>query len=214
MNSILALIIANSIPLLGVLFFGWTVDTVLLTYWAESAVIGFFTILKALIVGFREATGTMGLMAIPVTFFTVAFFLVHYSGFMIAHVAVLLTFLSGQDIATGIFEEFPIINFGLLYSSLIAGGISLFAVAALFVSHGISFVVNFLGKKEYYRHIDSSFLLSLPYRRILLMHGVIIVGGILMFTFGLPTYLLSIFILFKIIADVRAHRAEHQIVLQ
>ncbi|OIO22954.1 hypothetical protein COX84_07215 [Candidatus Micrarchaeota archaeon CG_4_10_14_0_2_um_filter_49_7] len=45
----LVLIFVNLIPLYGVLFMGWSGMLVLLAYWAESAIIGFFMILKALV---------------------------------------------------------------------------------------------------------------------------------------------------------------------
>jgi hypothetical protein len=49
--SMLALIAANSIPLFGVLFGGWKLDEVMVLFWAESAVIGCYTLLKMAVVG-------------------------------------------------------------------------------------------------------------------------------------------------------------------
>ena len=43
---VLMLIGANMLPLAGVLFFGWDLPTVMVLFWAESAVIGFYTALK------------------------------------------------------------------------------------------------------------------------------------------------------------------------
>src|SRR5204863_10015123 len=42
----LALIGANLVPLAGVLFFGWDLSSVMVLFWAESGVIGFYTALK------------------------------------------------------------------------------------------------------------------------------------------------------------------------
>ena len=47
----LALIGANLVPLAGVLFLGWDLASVIVLFWAESAVIGFYTALKMAIVG-------------------------------------------------------------------------------------------------------------------------------------------------------------------
>ena len=37
---------ANAIPLIGVLFFGWSVWTILIVYWVENGIVGAFNILK------------------------------------------------------------------------------------------------------------------------------------------------------------------------
>lgn len=212
MPSILALIVANSIPLLGVLFFGWTVESVLLTYWCESGVIGLFVLLKMFVSGIGRVK-EWGVAALPITTVCMAFFFVHYSGFMIAHVAFLLSMISGEDVATKILEHFPRINLEVLYAGLVAGGASMLAVLALCISHGISFVLNFIGKREYL-HTDPMILLFSPYKRIVLMHIIIILGAVLMLAYGLPMYLLGIFILAKIVVDIRAHQSEHKAVLQ
>ena len=44
--SIFILILANSLPLLGILFFSWDVFSLLFLYWLETIVIGFFNVLK------------------------------------------------------------------------------------------------------------------------------------------------------------------------
>jgi hypothetical protein len=69
----LALIAANLVPLAGVLFFGWDLAGVLVLFWAESAVIGFYTALKMAVVGKLAA-----LLAVP-------FFIGHFGGFMAGH---------------------------------------------------------------------------------------------------------------------------------
>ena len=42
----LALVAANMVPLVGVLFLGWDLSSVMVLFWAESAVIAFYTALK------------------------------------------------------------------------------------------------------------------------------------------------------------------------
>ena len=44
--SLLALIGANLIPLAGVFFFGWDVTLIVLLYWSENLIAGFYNILK------------------------------------------------------------------------------------------------------------------------------------------------------------------------
>ena len=72
-GTVLALVAANLIPLAGALFFGWDLGTIMLLYWAESAIIGLFNIGKMIAVG--------GWGAI----FLCVFFCVHFGGFMAGH---------------------------------------------------------------------------------------------------------------------------------
>ena len=45
-GRVVALIVANAIPLFGVLFFGWNVWMILIVYWLENGIVGFFNVLK------------------------------------------------------------------------------------------------------------------------------------------------------------------------
>ena len=50
------------------------------------------------------------------------------------------------------------------------------ALLALFVSHGISFALNFLGRREY-QHMTVQKLMAAPYGRIVMMQFTLIFGG-------------------------------------
>ena len=45
-GAVVALIVANAIPLFGVLFLGWNVWTILTIYWLENGVVGVLNVLK------------------------------------------------------------------------------------------------------------------------------------------------------------------------
>jgi hypothetical protein len=45
--TVLFLIAVNLIPLFGVLFFGWSLFSIMFLYWIENGIIGFFNILKS-----------------------------------------------------------------------------------------------------------------------------------------------------------------------
>ena len=84
--STLALIIANLVPVAGTLFLGWNLSHVMVIYWAESAVIGFFTLCKIVVIGRWGA-----LLAGP-------FFVGHFGGFMAVHFLFIYTiFVKGLD---------------------------------------------------------------------------------------------------------------------
>jgi hypothetical protein len=53
-RSAIVLVAANSIPLFGVLFLGWSLWTILVIYWVENGIVGFWTIPRILM-----ARGTM-----------------------------------------------------------------------------------------------------------------------------------------------------------
>lgn len=72
-GSGLALMVANLIPLGGVLVLNWDLGEVITLFWAENAVVGFYTILKLAVVARWGAL------------FFGPFFLGHYGGFMAAH---------------------------------------------------------------------------------------------------------------------------------
>ena len=45
-RSAIVLLIANAIPIVGVLFFGWSLITILVLYWVENGIVGFWNIPK------------------------------------------------------------------------------------------------------------------------------------------------------------------------
>ncbi|MBT4581660.1 MAG: hypothetical protein HOD07_06320, partial [Gammaproteobacteria bacterium] len=71
--SSLALLVANLIPILGVLLYDWDIGEVMLLFWAESAVIGFYNLLK------------LGKVSGWAVLFYGPFFVGHYGGFMAGH---------------------------------------------------------------------------------------------------------------------------------
>jgi hypothetical protein len=83
------------------------------------------------------------------------------------------------------------------------------ALLALFVSHGVSFVYNYLIKGEYAR-TDPGKLMVAPYGRVMVMHVAIIAGGFLSMVFGSPAALLFVLVVLKTIIDIELHLREHK----
>src|SRR3989442_6394539 len=52
--SLVALVVANALPLVGVLFLGWTVFPLVLLYWLENVVVGGFNVAKLLLAQPRQ----------------------------------------------------------------------------------------------------------------------------------------------------------------
>jgi hypothetical protein len=187
--STLALIVANLVPIAGTVFLGWKLSDVMVLYWAESAVIGFFNICKMIRIGRAAAV------------FPSLFFLGHFGGFMAIHFLFIYTLFvegpAGMNAAGGDLVEVARLFIGLWP-----------ALLALFISHAYSFYSNFLGRGEY-RSRTVRNQMSEPYTRIVFMQLVLILGGGLSMALGQAGPVLLGAIVLKIILDVRAHIKEH-----
>ena len=158
----------------------------MLLFWLESAIIGFFNILKML-----KVNKLLGL------FYSI-FFCGHYGAFMAGH----LLFIFGLFIEDGANTSIPIENVTTLFITLWP------AILALVLSHGFSFMDNFLGKKEY-ETTSLKTLMHKPYSRIIVMHITIIAGGFLVLALKAKAMALVLLIVFKMISDMKAHKKEH-----
>jgi len=187
--STLVLIIANLVPLAGSVFLGWNLADVLVLYWAESAVIGFFNICKIAVIGRWGA-----LLAGP-------FFIGHFGGFMAIHFLFIYTLFIKQPQSSGA-SSGDLAEVAQLFVVLWP------ALLALFISHAFSFYQNFLGRQEYLgRTVNDQ--MSEPYSRIIFMQFVLIFGGGLSMALGGPVLVLLIVIALKIYFDVKAHLKQH-----
>ncbi|MBI4287679.1 MAG: hypothetical protein HY671_04520 [Chloroflexi bacterium] len=77
--TVIILIIANLLPIYGVLFLGWEVFPLLLLFWTENIMIGVFNILKIAICS--PASPVKWIAKI----FVIPFFTFHYAVFMLVH---------------------------------------------------------------------------------------------------------------------------------
>ena len=189
--SIGALILLNLIPLAGVLFFGWNLSSIMVLYWFENVIIGFFNILKM-----AKSEGTSPKTKLysgrkPVTLAqksgSILFFCVHFGMFTFGH-GVFVFALFARDL-----PDFPTL---------------LPAAICLFVSHGISYAHNFIGNDEYKR-VAFQDLFFQPYKRIVIMHITIVIGAFIAFQFEQPTLFLVLLIFLKIVVDLFSHKKEH-----
>ena len=131
----------------------------------------------------------------------ILFFLVHFGIFMLAHFIFLSIILGLSGESTFRFSDASTEN----YENIL--GIFIFFIGLL-VSHGVSFLVNFIGQREYeYKTVEELFVS--PYQRVFLMHVVIIFGGFLALLFeGMGLAILLV--IGKILFDVMGHELEHR----
>jgi hypothetical protein len=183
--SLAALVAANVIPLVGVLALGWDLYGVMVLYWAENSIIGFFNVLKMLRIGGAEA--------VP----RAAFFCVHYGIFMMVHFVFVTQMFGGpSDVLVAGLD-------GVIAALRPVAG----ALAATFISHGISFYVNFLRGREYQRTTVEQQMMA-PYQRMVVLHVTLIAGGWIIMTVGTPVGALVVFVVLKTVVDALAHLRE------
>jgi hypothetical protein len=211
--SVLTLIAVNLAPLIGVLWFGWDAAVIVLLYWAENLVIGFYNVLRmALVRVDHPIMNLQKVLAIP-------FFCLHFGGFCAIHGVFLLAFFNykeGLDSAlSGHGWPGPLVFFWLLHSVVSVlwqnhpDGMG-WLVLGLACSHGISFVQNFVIGKEY-TSLTTGVLMGRPYTRIVILHVAIIAGGIPIMMIGSPAPLVVILVLIKIGMDLWLHRRSHRV---
>jgi hypothetical protein len=189
-GPLVALIVANLLPLVGVIALGWDARGVLLLYWAENLIVAIWSYVRMLYVG--------GWIAIP----RVIFFCIHFGIFMMVHLMFIIV-LTADWSGDGP-DPFDEVLGGEFLTS-----VSWWALAALFISHGISFFRNFIGNGEWERTTVDAQMVR-PYPRMILMHVSIIAAGWFFVLLGSGMALLIILVLLKTLADAAAHVREHR----
>lgn len=186
--SSLALILANLIPLGGVLLMGWNIGEIMLLFWAESAIIGYYNLLKMWKVG-RWSLVFFG-----------PFFVGHYGAFMAVHLLFIYALFGGEFMGETEVTQLQVFNDLLTLWPALLG---------LTISHGISYYSNFLRAEEF-RGRTLSTQMHEPYRRIIIMHMTLIFGGFLALSLGTGLAALALLLSLKIAADLRAHLKQHR----
>jgi hypothetical protein len=206
-GAVAALIIANLIPLLGVLFLDWSVWTILILYWLENGIVGAFNILKI-----RKAAGpadaaqaSFRMNGRPVDMASragmITFFVIHYGLFWIVHGVFVLTL--------PLFAMMGPSSDPAELAGDVSPGTILVALVALAISHGVSYWFNFVKGGEYLR-VSPAGQMFAPYGRLVVLHITIIVGGMAIAFTGAPAAAVAILVLLKTVLDVGFHLAAHR----
>jgi len=195
--SVIALVLANLVPVAGVLFFGWEVFPLMFLFWSENVIVGVFNVLKMF------CAGGGGMAGQAAKIFIIPFFCMHYGMFTFGHgVFIIAMFGGGMGRSAG----FP--GLDTFWRVMRENHLGL-AVLGLAVSRGISFATNYLGKGEY-KKIIAQQLMGQPYGRIIVLHLVILGGGFLVMELHSPVLGLLLLVVLKIVLDLAAHLRERQ----
>jgi hypothetical protein len=191
--SVMILIAANLVPVIGAIFLGWEVFPILLLYWTENVIVGIFNVIKMALVS------TQNIPQHAAKFSTIGFFCIHYGMFTFVHgifVWVMFGFQGESSLNSTNLMQF------IRDSQLIWG------ILALLVSHGASFILNYIGKGEY-KQTTLNTLMMQPYGRVVVLHLTIIFGGFMLMAAGSPIFGLLILIVLKLGIDIIAHLKQH-----
>ena len=257
------------------LFFGWSLITILVLYWIENGIVGFWNVPKialaqgsiiprlpdmpasAALAATRNADDALALQAawrraqalrdeaiaqgrpassaaglalgrlqlIPRAGLAI-FFLVHYGMFWLVHGVFVFALPMIGDVVAGplaagagceipIFPEPGEIE-GIVDAACasspfgeLAWGSVLIGATALFLSHGASFLLNYIGNGEYQRTSPGS-QMAAPYGRVIVLHLTIILGAFAIAFVGAPIGALLILVGLKTVFDLGLHRREHR----
>ena len=228
--SVLSLLLVNALPLVGVLFFGWSAFDVVILYWTENVVIGLINVLKMLtcwpaplsadermqqykrdlskqqirdIAELRAIASMPGQVAWQASkLFFIPFFTIHYGMFCAGH-GFFICALLGPGGMKGDLDPFSTMSAALAKPGMVL------ATIVLAASHLFSYFRNYLGRGEY-RRVSPPVLMFQPYARVVILHLAILFGGFLAAGLGSPVWLLVLLVVGKTLLDLVMHLREHR----
>jgi Family of unknown function (DUF6498) len=263
-RSAVVLLAANAVPLVGVLFFGWSLWTILVLYWVENGIVGLWNVPKIILAqgsvipqipelppeAALAATGNAAQAAVLRSAWQqargararqlagdattgaggpklgglggvgraalAAFFCVHYGMFWFVHgvfIYALPLFLGGAG-TCGVLPEGPPIGLdpgfvpqcGNAFGTISWPSVWI-AAGALFLSHGASFLFNYIGRGESLTASPGG-QMAAPYARVVILHLTIILGAFVVAFLGSPIGALVVLVALKTAFDLGLHLRE------
>ena len=194
--SVIALVASNLVPLVGVFVFRWEIFPLLFLFWLENVVVGVSNVLKMLFAAPQDPVRWVAKL------FIIPFFCVHYGMFTLVHGAFVIGFFGGGFKSQG--GLLP--SVGTLWQLVTQNHLE-WPFLGLALSHGISFVHNYLWLGEY-QQAKLQALMAQPYGRVVVLHLTILGGGFLMMALHSPRAGLVVLVLLKMAIDLAAHWRE------
>ena len=191
------LIVANLVPVYGVIFLGWSAQSVFLVYCVETIIIGVFTLLRLLITGIVKKLDTWnnnGAVSQMPAWVFMLFFLLHYGLFVAVQMSLFFA-------VTGIGKEdgLGILGFLFKWPELLSEE-SLIMLASFMVSYANKQITEFILTGEY-RTAPMAYLMFQPYPRIFIQQVTVLLGGIFLM-FGGGVIFIIIFAVVRIFFEM------------
>ena len=186
--SVTTMLVANAIPLYGVLALNWDGLVVIILYLIETAIIGVFHAFRIFFfgtfLGFKD--GRMPKASI----FVMLFFLFHFFMFLFVQSTLFFGFIRSE--IPGLQSGFHVIhNFGLFFHDPYL--ISIYA----FIASQVAYTGREVLLSKEYTALSVSDYMFLPYIRIFVQQFVVIFGAMLFLAFNSVTALVVLFIILK-----------------
>jgi len=218
-TSVVLLVLANLLPVFGVLLLGWDVAAILVLYWIENGIVGALNVPKILLArgplsvampGLAQVEGAALNVSLPraTPLVLAPFFLVHYGMFWLGHGIFVFTFPLIWGGTRSLESDLPFPFGSVLWLGELPPEIAI-AAAGLGLSHLLSFRLNYIGLGEYLR-VSPYEQMFRPYGRLVVLHVSIVIGGIAVSALGQPLGLLLVLVGAKTILDARFQIREHQ----
>lgn len=178
------LVVVNLLILAATGVFGWGLLSLLTLYWLELVIIGMYNIAKMCRAG---RLGELG----KSRSYQAIFFIAHYATFCVLYGAALRTVIAGP---------------GAAYEG--SGAALFLGVIALLASHGVSFKLNYLDRREFDK-VSSLEQMFVPYLRAVPVQVAIVIGAIAARSWGESALALAGLAAVKIVVDLLAHFKNH-----
>ncbi|MHC4109648.1 MAG: DUF6498-containing protein [Planctomycetota bacterium] len=220
---LIVLVLVNLIPVVGVLFFGWDVFVIVGLYWAETIIVGFYALLKFVFAPTRIVSIRKKLIGTPLFLLFFGWFI---SGFGVCIIFFFVVFPSE-------FLKDPTLTLPMpendlfkvhwpgplaLYQLGIESGRIMYytmpkrailVVFCLIVSHGLSFIINYI-LKEGRNHPNFRIHTADPGVRILILHISLMIGGFLILIFKPHVTILVCMVILKCLIDAKLYLSQQK----
>jgi hypothetical protein len=188
-------LLVNLLPLIGVVFYNWDPHRIFTVYCLETIIIGFFTVLKMILVGWAQPKHTWnnanGQVTTMSTLGIILFFILHYGLFVAVQTGIFFSIAEIGDIS-------PFSGYRELFAYLQNREI-LIMLGAFVFSYAITDLGFFIANKKY-RDEPMVLVMFSPYGRIIIQQFVVILGGF-MLQFFPGVIFMAVFILVKIYVE-------------
>jgi hypothetical protein len=227
----ISIIISNLIPIIGIVYFDWKILNILLYFFIESIVIGFYLLVKVLLNNYyqiysenkeiknikesivyrlfirdKKVYGYKKIIIVSNIFeiVIVSFF---YYLYLYLHF-IIIEFIISEIYYINLSNDIK--GFWIFIQDYSSTSQIIIPFIVLLISHGISLKMKYIKNQEYKSKNTMDFIELMVYRSLILQ-GIIILGAFITIIYKSNIVILVITIFTKTIVDLYTHTKEHDI---